>query len=434
MDKIKNNINNADLLNYAISQGIINLDEVRNDMKEKEKQRLLSKHKYKIFQDKDGRWKTTVPDESRKNGRRLVAKSSYSELEKYIITFYASEEDDEYEKKKLITIKSLFPEWLNYKNSHTMSTSYVRRIKNDWNKFFENDPIVCIPICNLNYLMLDKWVHEIIKRNDLTKKQYYNMSIILRQVLEYALELGLIEQNPFSRVKVDGKMFRHVPKPGNGSQVFTVEDEKSICELAMEHYKSSPKSITPLAILLNFNIGLRVGELVALKWSDIGKDNYLHVQRMEVADYALGEDAVITRCGVKIADHTKSYAGDRRIYLNQNARNILSIIKKRNFSYGFYDGDYIFVNSKSARLTTSSINSYLYKLCDEINTQKKSSHKIRKTYISSLFDNGLNINKIREIAGHEDEKTSLNNYCFDRRVDSDTENVLDNLPGVKISV
>lgn len=422
-----NNIDNADLLNYAISQGIINLDEVRNDMKEKEKQRLLATHKYKIFQDKDGRWKTTVPDETKKNGRRLIAKSSYSELEKYIITFYAENEDLEYEKKKLITIRNLFPEWLNYKSSHTTSSSYIRRIKNDWNKYFENDSIIDIPIYELNYLSLDKWVHNLIKMEAMTKKQYYNMSMIIRQILDYAVEMKIIEQNIFSRIKVDGKMFRHVPKPESDIQVFSLEDEKSICKLAMNHYNSSPKAITPLAILLNFNLGLRVGELVALKWSDIDSKNYIHVQRMEVADYRLDKEGNVTRCGVKVVEHTKSYAGDRKIYLNANARNILSIIKKRSFSYGLYYDNFIFVNSKSARLTTGSINSFLYRLCDEINIKRKSSHKIRKTYISSLFDSGLNINKIREIAGHEDERTSLNNYCFDRKTDNDTEKLLDDL-------
>lgn len=421
-------------MNYAISQGIINLDEVRNNMREKEKQRLLSKHKYKIFQDKDGRWKTTVPDETKKNGRRLIAKSTYDELEKYIITFYASEEDSEYEKKKLITIRNIFPDWLNYKGSHTTSTSYIRRIKNDWNKFYENDPLIDIPIYDLNYLILDKWAHEIIKKDTLTKKQYYNMSVIIRQILEYALELEIIDQNPFARVKVDSKMFRHVPKPESESQIFTIEDEKCICELAMQHYQASPKSITSLAILLNFNLGLRVGELVALKWSDIDKNNYIHIQRMEVADYILDNQGNVTRCGCKIVDHTKSYAGDRKIYLNSNARNILSLIKKRSFLYGFYDDNYIFVNSNSSRLTTGSINSFLYRLCDDINIGRKSSHKIRKTYISSLFDSGMNINKIREIAGHEDEKTSLNNYCFDRKTDNDTEKLLDGLSSIKISI
>lgn len=48
---------------------------------------------------------------------------------------------------------------------------------------------------------------------------------------------------------------------------------------------------------------------------------------------------------------------------------------------------------------------------DNIN---KSNHKIRKTFISSLFDNNMNIDTIRETAGHADERTSLNNYCFNQ--------------------
>lgn len=55
----------------------------------------------------------------------------------------------------------------------------------------------------------------------------------------------------------------------------------------------------------------------------------------------------------------------------------------------------------------------------------KSSHKIRKSFISSLFDNGLNINKIWEIAGHEDKRTSLDNYCFDTNTDKESEDILE---------
>lgn len=57
---------------------------------------------------------------------------------------------------------------------------------------------------------------------------------------------------------------------------------------------------------------------------------------------------------------------------------------------------------------------HLEKLCVVTGIINKSNHKIRKTYISSLFDKGINIDTIRAQAGHEDERTSLNNYCFDQ--------------------
>lgn len=42
-----------------------------------------------------------------------------------------------------------------------------------------------------------------------------------------------------------------------------------------------------------------------------------------------------------------------------------------------------------------------------------------------MFDNGININTIREQTGHEDEKTSLNNYCFDQKDDSVNKKLLE---------
>ncbi|MFT3985744.1 MAG: hypothetical protein QM697_17730, partial [Lachnospiraceae bacterium] len=65
-------------------------------MKEEEKQRILSRHKYNIFQDKDGRWKTTFPDTTKRSGRRLIAKKNYEDLIKEVIIYYSGIEDNEY--------------------------------------------------------------------------------------------------------------------------------------------------------------------------------------------------------------------------------------------------------------------------------------------------------------------------------------------------
>ena len=65
--------------------------------------------------------------------------------------------------------------------------------------------------------------------------------------------------------------------------------------------------------------------------------------------------------------------------------------------------------------------SLLYRYCERIKIDKKSSHKIRKTFISKLLDGNLNINEVRKIAGHENEKTTLRNYCFNTLDQYDTE-------------
>lgn len=74
----------------------------------------------------------------------------------------------------------------------------------------------------------------------------------------------------------------------------------------------------------------------------------------------------------------------------------------------------------------SAINKAYYNYCDHLGTVRKSTHKTRKTVISSLIDAGMNIDAIRRFAGHTSERTTYNNYCFDRRSDEKNRKLLNN--------
>ena len=422
---------------FLHSQGIIDLDDVQEKMKIKEKQRLLSKHKYRIFYDeKDNRWKTTVPDETKKRGRRLIAKSSRDKLDNFLIDYYKQLEEIElqaqnqiYNKTRdQITLRDIFPHWLDYKSAHTRSSSYIKRIYTDWKTFYLCDEIIDKPIVELTFLYVDKWIHNIIRKNKMTKTKYYNMAIILRQCLDYACEeeLGIIKNNPMKRIKIKSNFFTKMPKPSHETQVFLSNEQSILLAETRYRYEHRPYCTTPLAVMFNFQVGLRIGELVALKWSDIN-GNYLHVQRMEIQTFSIDANkSAITSNGYEIIDYTKSNAGDREVYLNEEARLLLKEIKKCNMKYERYDDDFIFLTSdKGKRANSRTITRYLEKLCASTGITNKSNHKIRKTYISSLFDHGLNIDTIRQQAGHEDERTSLNNYCFDQRTNKEIENQLE---------
>ena len=265
------------------------------------------------------------------------------------------------------------------------------------------------------------------------------MSIIMRQCLDYACEpeLNLLKDNPFRRVRIKSNLFTRKEKPKSNTQVFIVDEQKKICDTAKKKIAEHPWCTTPLMILLNFQLGLRISEICAIKWSDV-EDNYIHIQRMEVEDYTIkeinGELKSISN-GYTIVPYTKSVAGDRKVYLNDSAKKILRQIKKTNMEYGYYDQDFIFIKSQGCvRGTTSAFSQYLTDLCVEAGVMKKSSHKIRKTYISSLFDQKININTIREQAGHEDEQTSLNNYCFDQNTDSVIEDKLEHAANKNVCI
>lgn len=48
----------------------------------------------------------------------------------------------------------------------------------------------------------------------------------------------------------------------------------------MQDLVALPSYSAAAAVIVNFSLGLRVGELVALKWNDL-KEPYLHIRRME---------------------------------------------------------------------------------------------------------------------------------------------------------
>lgn len=203
--------------------------------------------------------------------------------------------------------------------------------------------------------------------------------------------------------------------------------------VAEEMYRKNPKYTTDLAIPLMFYIGCRIGELAALKFSDI-HGNYIHIQRMEVTAFDIDKDMNVKFKGRKVVEYTKSDAGDREVYLPEKAKKIIEQVRQSNEQYGLYDDDYIFVahdNRKKLntiqRVRAGSLSEKLIRYCKKAEISERSTHKIRKTYISTLIDEEVNINTIRKMVGHEDERTTYRSYCFDRHRKNDIEDKLEEI-------
>lgn len=395
--------------------GIIDLGSVQEQVAMKKREKILNRHPYAWWEGKDGKWRTYIPDESKKNNRRLVKRNTEREITDYIVDFY---EEDEKETKG-VSLVELYPEWLKFKSLHTNATSYINRIVADWKRYYISEKIIHTPIKELTCIQLDEWIHKTIKANNLTKKQYYNMTVIFRQVLDYAVGRGLIETNPFSKVIVNKKLFRKVPKKISKTQVFLVGEEENVIKEALNDFYENGKDTAALAIPFNFQVGLRSGELVALKESDIEGDT-LHVQRMEVKVYEISEDGTTGRCiGREVVEYAKSDAGIRDVYLTQEAKEIIEIILQTNRERQA-SSDYLFLDRTGTRISAYVVDNRITKYCRHIGIPEKRIHKIRKTYISTLIDSQLNIDEVRRQAGHEDEKTTYANYCFNRLEENPT--------------
>ena len=367
-------------------------------------------HPYKIHQGRDGRFRTHVADPDAAEGSRSVAKPTRRELIDALYSHYqALEHPEELLRERVRTLRDLYPVWLEHKKLQAASDNYPVRIDADWKRFYEGDPMIDIPLSGLTPLLLEEWALRKIKEGHLTKNCYNNMTVILRQGLDYAVDLDILSKNPFRSVKIDAKrLLAKSRKKDDALQVFTDEEIRKFEKKAWEDYRNPGKKVyrlAPLAALFTFYTGVRVGELTGLRFSDIAGDE-LHVQRM------------VRRNDHKVVDHPKTDCGDRYIPLTEKARAIIEEAKAFHKKNGSGCEGWIF-SEYERPLPSRIVEEYYAKYCAEINTAHKSTHCARKTFTSSLIDANININTVRKVVGHADERTTLRNYVYDRNTSAE---------------
>lgn len=414
-----------ELLKYAVENGMIDVGTIQKKIEMDERQKYLNMHGYEIWQsESDYYWRTYLPDENK--GRRLVKRKKRKGIDDAIVDYYRKKESQTVvDVHRNVTLLEIYPEWLSFKQIHTNSTSYIKKITADWKKFYVPEKeLINKPLADMDKVYLDKWVHGMIKKYDMTKKMYYNMSVILRQCISYAVELGYLNEDEFAKVKVTKKLFRREKKKPGETQVYNPEEEKMLIQDMIRRFQNNPDNTAPLAVILTFETGVRIGELCTLKFSDI-EGNYIHIQRQEVRDYEMADDFGMRFKCFKVVEYAKSDDGYRDVYLTDSARKIIEVCKIVNSrSERNRNCDFIFCR-KGKNINHYSIQAMVKRGCEAINIDVKTIHKIRKTYISTLIDSGLNIDEIRRMVGHSDERTTYSNYCFNRLTNKQTEKIIE---------
>lgn len=220
------------------------------------REEIKKKHPYNIWQGKgkDQRWRTYVPDKTNKYGRKLIIKADEESLYQWLKDFY--EEALLTDLLEKVNLEIFYSEWLEYKRLHTTAPTTITRIESDWKTFYLGNAIIKIPLKKLNKLTLDMWAHKLIKENNMTRKKYVNVQLIMRQALAYAVDLEIIENNPMESVRIDKRIFRKEQKKPDATQVYTSEEKNSCLLLHGRILENPPNSMNFLLLRSHFNFRL----------------------------------------------------------------------------------------------------------------------------------------------------------------------------------
>lgn len=395
------------LLSFMMDRGIISADDARKAEYMNKKKQVLTVHKHTVSQGKgkDKRWFTRVDDPKTKHYRRIAGNTEEEIIEK-LFQFYFAEQL----RMKTINLRDIYQDWRAYKLTVSNRVNTVKRIDSDYKRYYLNEPlsqeILTMPLIKIRKLDIETWGYTLIKAHDMSKKQFFNMITILKQVLDYYSDLGYGRGNPFNQVHFRPNAFRRVAKKTADTQIFYPDEVKAICDLAYERADATGDE-SWLAIPLLKCLGLRISECLGLAFDDFDRSsNLVYIHRSFAVVDSLGKDGKWSTRRYQVTDYLKQNAPPRTILASDECFDIVDKIRKILKAKDI-EREYLFDVQ-----TPNNIEMKLYHLCDELKIERRSPHKLRKTYVSHLLNNGFDQDFVREQVGHQMLQTTLNYYVY----------------------
>lgn len=384
-----------DILRFIIQSGKIDINDVQNSMEAMKREELLKQHPYEIWQSKDGKWYTYLPAQG--GGRVLKKRKSKKDLENIIIDYYKN--------NKEILLEDIFQEWASQKLEYgEIQKQTYDRYTTDFHRFFDDSDIAHKDIRKITEDDLELFIRETIRNMGLSNKSYSGLRLLIIGMFKYAKKRKYTE---LSITQFMGDL--DLPKKCFSKR--TIKDDESVFTDSevekISNYISENISLINYGILLAFQTGVRVGELCALKYSDIN-GNKLCIRRTEVR--YRGEDG---RYVFEVRESPKTEAGNRDIILNSDAQRTLKEIRKLNPF-----GEYMFM-SDGKRIKEKAFSVKIVKICRYVGIKERSMHKARKTYATKLINGGVDESLVVKQMGHTSIDCTKNHYYFNNKSDED---------------
>ena len=211
---------------------------------------------------------------------------------------------------------------------------------------------------------------------------------ILRNIFCIAQENGLVAKSPVS------VMLRAGGKKTQEKIALTPEES----ELLLSRIKNKrAKTFAMIAL----NTGMRRGEIIALRWKDIDfREKIIHVS----------SNALVKEGKTEVDAEVKTPAAIRNIPLPEALEKWL--LQQKPLSHS----QFVVAMENHQALTKSSFRSMWRLVERELPNKHLTAHILRHTYITRLFEAGLDVKEIQYLAGHSTMDMTLSVYThYDRK-------------------
>ena len=243
-----------------------------------------------------------------------------------------------------------------------------------------------------NYLDYLKNTYKTKNNKQISSQTMRHQYCTLNLILDYAVKLNYIIENPLKKVKTP-KLDKHKVDALTKGEVITFINE-------IEKLPIRPRVI----YFLLLTTGIRRGECYGLQWGDIDTDNRLMRIERNVT--------YTTENGINVG-LPKTNTGIREVPLTEGMITLLKEYKaEENNIVHLKDNMFLFHSAESNYVPQDPtyITKHMKKLMKRINLPDMSPHDLRHTCASILLQSGADIKSVQDILGHANASTTLNFY------------------------
>ncbi len=294
------------------------------------------------------------------------------------------------------------------KMSGNIKPTTFTRYEGLYRNYIATSSIGAISLDKLESMQIQRYYNKLFKAG----KSSYQINYInkfLKQFLNYAVDCGYILKNP-----CDGKKVVIPKKKSNDNTekpmpVFTNEELKKIVQ--------APKCKIKYIALFSLSTGMRRGEIIGLKESDIDyKLKEIHINRTVATTTIFDNDN--KRSKQTIVQEPKSKNSKRIIPLPESLieiiKNAIKIKKseklKAGDSYCTNNLAYIFLSQEGNLINASNLNKSWENFLKHIGIPHKKFHLLRHTYATKQFENNIPLKTVSMLLGHSDISITANIY------------------------
>lgn len=361
-----------------------------------------------VTQRKDGRWQGQYDAGVKPNGKRdvkYVYGKTEAECKRKLRELIKEIHSSDYISVQKESVKDYMNSWLvNVKQNQLKPKSYDRL---EQTLLYDVYPYIGeIQLQAIKADDIQNMLNELKKDGKAysTIKKAYDA---VNSCFKLGIEKRTISTNPAVGVIIPNKKLF----PAQKIPFYTQDEAKRLIEQATICWPNGTRryplgSFVPLII----NTGLRMGELLALKWDeDIDFENKTLTVHKNISLVKNRKEDHEKKYELLLQDSVKTDAGqDRSIPLNEQAINALLDLKSVTGNSPF-----VMTTKNETHVSPRNIDRIFRRIAKAAGFEEEKIfgvHSLRHTFATLLLSNGVEIKTVSELLGHSDVTITYNTY------------------------